>query len=189
MLSLPQFVATPRSGEKATLDILPSNRASENSIPSISCQLGSGGGSSPLRSSFLQFDYTSPNYPLSLKEDSSGLCTIRIDHNWKFLPRNPNNTDSSISNDSSSTSSAANGSETNNGYLEGGIDDEQFYQELCGGHIGGGTSTSGGSGGGGAGSTGTEGDGTGIPGGGGETGGNKPSIRTKPKICQVRCFE
>ena len=139
---------------------------SDNSIPNVACMLD--GYNSPVtKSNLLQFDYTSPEYPSSIDEMSSGLCVLRIDHNWVFPPRN----NGANSNETSSTVSHSDSSS------DISTSDEDFYEELCNSN---GQSSSGGQGGGGGTNTGEEE-------GGGEGGGNQPPNLPprKPKICQV----
>ena len=143
----------------------PENR-NENSVPIVACELG--GHDSPIqKSNLLQFEYTSPSYPTTIEDDSSGLCVLRIDHNWKFGPRN--NTNSS----SNETSTSMEDNENPNYYSE--ADDEDFYEELCGLDIE--PITSEGEEGGEEGATGEEEE---------EEGQGKPQKpKKKPKICQV----
>ena len=136
---------------------------SDDSIPNVACMLD--GYNSPVtKSNLLQFEYTSPEYPNSIDELSSGLCVLRIDHNWMFPPRN-NGTNS---NETSSTVS------TNDSSGDISTSVEDFYEELCNSN---GQSTNGGQGGGGGTNTGEEGEG----------GGNQPPNipPRKPEICQV----
>ena len=122
------------------------------------------GYDSPItKSNLLQFEYTSPNYPNSIDEFSSGLCVLRIDHDWTFPPRN-NETNS---NETSSLQSI------NDAFGDISTSDEEFYEELCNPN---GQSPSGGEGGGGGINTGEEGG----------VGNEHPKLpRGKPKICQV----
>ena len=132
-------------------------------VPTVACTLDEN--SSPIvKSNLLQFEYTSPQYPTSIDEKSSGLCVLRIDHNWKFGPRG----NSTVTNDTSSESGEDNYSESSTG-------DEEFFEELCNPNS---QTSGGGEGGGGGGAS---------SGGGGVEGttNQEPPKRIKPKICQV----
>ena len=139
----------------------------------IACELD--GYKSPIvKSNFLQFEYTSPEYPSSINEMSSGLCVLRIDHNWKFAPRN----NSTSLNQSILSSSDSMDSSTD--LYDSTASEEELYEELCGLN----TEASTAEGGGGDVGGGGEGIGTG---GEGPEGTKNPQLPTKkPKICQVR---
>ena len=140
----------------------------ENSLPTVACELG--GHDSPIqKSNLLQFEYTSPDYPTTIGEDSAGLCVLRIDHNWKFGPRNNNATNGN------GNSTSMDDTESSDYYSV--PDDEDFYEELCGLNIE--PITGEGEEGNGESTTGEE---------GGEEGQQqKPNMpKQKPKICQVR---
>ena len=136
----------------------------ESPVPTVACTLDEN--SSPIvKSNLLQFEYTSPQYPTSIDEKSSGLCVLRIDHNWKFGPRG----NSTVTNDTTSSESGE------DNYGESSTGDEEFFEELCNAN----SQTSGGGEGGGGGGT--------SSGGGGVEGttNQEPPKRIKPKICQV----
>lgn len=136
----------------------------ESPVPTVACTLDEN--SSPIvKSNLLQFEYTSPQYPTSIDEKSSGLCVLRIDHNWKFGPRG----NSTVTNDTTSSESGE------DNYGESSTGDEEFFEELCNPN----SQTSGGGEGGGGGGT--------SSGGGGVEGttNQEPPKRIKPKICQV----
>ena len=100
----------------------PENR-NENSLPTVACELG--GHDSPIqKSNLLQFEYTSPDYPKTIGDDSAGLCVLRIDHDWKFGPRYTNETNGSAN------STSMDDTESSDYYSV--PDDEDFYEELCG---------------------------------------------------------
>ena len=136
----------------------------ESPVPTVACTLDEN--SSPIvKSNLLQFEYTSPQYPTSIDEKSSGLCVLRIDHNWKFGPRG----NSTVTNDTTSSESGE------DNYGESSTGDEEFFEELCNPN----SQTSGGGEGGGVGGT--------SSGAGGVEGttNQEPPKRIKPKICQV----
>ena len=135
----------------------------ESPVPTVACTLDEN--SSPIvKSNLLQFEYTSPQYPTSIDETSSGLCVLRIDHNWKFGPRG----NSTVTNDTSLESGEDN-------YSESSASDEEFFEELCNPN----SQTSGGGEEGGV--SGTSSGGGGVEG----TTNQEPPKRIKPKICQV----
>ena len=139
----------------------------ESPVPAVACTLDEN--SSPIvKSNLLQFEYTSPQYPTSIDETSSGLCVLRIDHNWKFGPRG----NSTVTNDTSSDSDE-------DKYSESSTSDESFFEELCNPN----SQTSSGGEGGGVGGT--------SSGGGGVEGttNQEPPKRIKPKICQVSIMQ
>ena len=133
-------------------------------LPIVACELD--GYNSPIqKSNLLQFEYTSPEYPTSIQDNSSGLCVLRIDHNWKFGPR---------SNTSNANGTSTSLDDTDNSDYSSASDDDEFYEEWCGFNIEPITSE---------GEEGTEGPTTGEEEGEDH---QKPKLpKQKPKICQV----
>ena len=159
LLFHPPFLVSGRAHPPTALPIETARTDTlDNPIPNVACTLDNDNGyNSPMvTSNLLQFDYTSPEYPAPINDATSGLCILRIDHDWKFGPRT--STSSNSSSDSTSIDEA--------------ISDEQFYNELC-------QSSSVSSGGGGNGGNGEN------PTEGGENEHEGIQDR-KPKICQVK---
>ena len=133
-------------------------------LPIVACELD--GYNSPIqKSNLLQFEYTSPEFPTSIQEHSSGLCVLRIDHNWKFAPR----TNTSYANGTSTSLD-----DTDDSDYSSASDDDDFYEEFCGFNIEPIISE---------GEEESEGTTTGEEGGEGQQTSKPP--RQKPKICQV----